>query len=371
MKLDRLYIAGFGNLQDFSYEFTDGINVLSAPNGWGKSTLAAFLRAMFYGLGDSRARSVAENVRKRYTPWTGGSFGGSLELEANGKRYRIERFFGTKESEDTFTLFSLETGKESEDYTENIGEELFGIDADGFSRTVFMDVSAHAHGKVEKAVNNSISTKLNNLLQAENDLGNYEQAIDALVRRKRQYKTTGERGEIYAGERRLLELQRQIEICQGQKAQAQELDAQIAQLQPVVAESEQCLQALQRDMTRAAGQRERRTILETYSRMRSEITLAKKQADAIRAQFKGEVPTQTEAESIQIAVGQLGTLQGRAQQLHADHTLKDAIAQSYSRMGGCLTPLEEIDRALAACNELRDIEGEIRAHAAQIGRAHV
>ena len=364
MKLDRLYIAGFGNLQDFSYEFTDGINVLSAPNGWGKSTLAAFLRAMFYGLGDSRARSVAENVRKRYTPWTGGSFGGSLELEANGKRYRIERFFGTKESEDTFTLFSLETGKESEDYTENIGEELFGIDADGFSRTVFMDVSAHAHGKVEKAVNNSISTKLNNLLQAENDLGNYEQAIDALVRRKRQYKTTGERGEIYAGERRLLELQRQIEICQGQKAQAQELDAQIAQLQPVVAESEQCLQALQRDMTRAAGQRERRTILETYSRMRSEITLAKKQADAIRAQFKGEVPTQTEAESIQIAVGQLGTLQGRAQQLHADHTLKDAIAQSYSRMGGCLTPLEEIDRALAACNELRDIEGEIRAHAA-------
>jgi DNA repair exonuclease SbcCD ATPase subunit len=228
MKLDRLYIAGFGNLQDFSYEFTDGINVLSAPNGWGKSTLAAFLRAMFYGLGDSRARSVAENARKRYTPWTGGSFGGSLELEANGKRYRIERFFGTKESEDTFTLFSLETGKESEDYTENIGEELFGIDADGFSRTVFMDVSAHAHGKVEKAVNNSISTKLNNLLQAENDLGNYEQAIDALVHRKRQYKTTGERGEIYAGERRLLELQRQIEVCQGQKAQAQELDIHLS-----------------------------------------------------------------------------------------------------------------------------------------------
>ena len=85
MKLKRLYIAGFGNLQDFSYEFADGINVVSAPNGWGKSTFAAFLRTMLYGLGDSRARSVAENMRKRYSPWSGGSFGGSIELEVSGK----------------------------------------------------------------------------------------------------------------------------------------------------------------------------------------------------------------------------------------------------------------------------------------------
>ena len=364
MKLNRLYIAGFGNLQDFTYEFGDGINVLSAPNGWGKSTLAAFLRAMFYGLGDSRARSVAENARKRYTPWTGGSFGGNLEFETKGKGYRIERFFGAKESEDTFALYALETGKLSEDYTENIGEELFGIDADGFSRTVFMDASAHVHGKVDKNANNSINTKLNHLLQAENDLGNYEEAMEALVRRKRQYKTTGERGEIYTGERRLLELQRQIELCQGQKAQAQELDAQIAQLTPIVSESEQRMLALQNDMTRAVGQRERRAILETYSRMRSEISAAKKEAEAIAAQFEGQVPTQAEAEKMQMLAGQLGTLSGRAQQLHGDNTVSEAIAQVKPRLGGSVTPLEEIDRALEICNDLRDIEGEIRAHAA-------
>ncbi len=364
MKLNRLYIAGFGNLQDFTYEFTDGINVLAAPNGWGKSTLAAFLRSMFYGLGDSRARSVAENMRKRYAPWTGGSFGGNLAFEVDGKSYRIERFFGAKESEDTFALYALETGKLSRDYTEHIGEEIFGIDADGFSRTVFMDASAHVHGKVEKNANNSINTKLNNLLQAENDLGNYEEAMEALVRRKRQYKTTGERGEIYAGERRLLELQRQIEVCQAQKAQAQELDAQIAQLTPVVAKSEQQMLALQRDLTQAVGQRERRAILETYSRMRSEISAAKKEAEAIAAQFAGEVPTQEDAEKVQMLAGQLGTLTGRAQQLHGDNTVSEAIAQITPRLGGCVTPPEEIDRALEICNDLRDIEGEIRAHAA-------
>ena len=364
MKLKKLYIAGFGNLQDFTYDFTEGINVVSAPNGWGKSTLAAFLRTMLYGLGDSRARSVAENMRKRYTPWDGGSFGGSLELEAGGKEYRIERFFGSKESEDTFALYALETGKESTDYSENIGEELFGIDADGFSRTVFMDASAHIHGKVEKNANNSINTKLNNLLQAENDLGNYEQAMETLLRRKRQYKTTGERGEIFAGERRLLELQRQIELCRGQKAQAQELDVQIAALAPVVSASEQEMNALQQDIARASGQRERREILETYSRMRSEISAAKKEAEAISAQFKGEVPTQADTEKIQVLAGQLSTLSGRAQQLHSDHTVKEAIALLMPRMGGKVSSLDEIDRALEICDDLRGIEGEIRAHAA-------
>ena len=45
------------------------------------------------------------------------------------------------------------------------------------------------------------------------------------------------------------------------------------------------MQALQNDMTRAVGQRERRAILETYSRMRSEISAAKKEAEAIAKSF--------------------------------------------------------------------------------------
>ena len=364
MKLIRLYIAGFGNLQDYSYEFTDGVNVIAAPNGWGKSTFAAFLRSMFYGLGESRARSVAENPRKRYAPWSGGSFGGNLEFEADGKQYRIERFFGAKESEDTFTLFALDTGKECNDYSEKIGEELFGIDADGFSRTVYMDASAHIHGKVDKSANNSINTKLNHLLEAENDLGNYEQALDALIKRKRHYKTTGERGEIYAGERRLLELQRQIEICMAQKAQAQELDAQIAQLKPIVAQSEQEMQSLHRDLTAAVGQKERRTTLETYSRMRSEISAAKRAADAIEGEFEGDVPTLAEAEKHQMLAGKLTTLSGRAQQLQSDASTRESIAALAPAFQNGVTPIAEINEALRVCDELRNIEGEIRAHKA-------
>ena len=50
MKLIACHIENFGKLSDLSVEFSDGINVINESNAWGKSTLAAFLKVMFYGL---------------------------------------------------------------------------------------------------------------------------------------------------------------------------------------------------------------------------------------------------------------------------------------------------------------------------------
>ena len=49
MKLIRCHIENFGVLHDFDYAFNDGINIIHAENGWGKSTFASFIRVMFYG----------------------------------------------------------------------------------------------------------------------------------------------------------------------------------------------------------------------------------------------------------------------------------------------------------------------------------
>lgn len=47
MKLIKCHIENFGKLSDFTYDFTDGCNTVCEENGWGKSTLAAFLRDIF------------------------------------------------------------------------------------------------------------------------------------------------------------------------------------------------------------------------------------------------------------------------------------------------------------------------------------
>jgi uncharacterized protein YhaN len=85
MKLIRLHIENFGRLSNVDMDFTSGVNQVLQENGWGKSTLAAFLRVMFYGLEGARKKELDENDRAKYKPWNGGHFGGSIEFEAGGK----------------------------------------------------------------------------------------------------------------------------------------------------------------------------------------------------------------------------------------------------------------------------------------------
>ena len=53
--------ATFGKLDNETIHLQEGLNVLTAPNEWGKSTWCAFLCAMLYGI-DTRERSKAEQL---------------------------------------------------------------------------------------------------------------------------------------------------------------------------------------------------------------------------------------------------------------------------------------------------------------------
>lgn len=104
VKIISCYVENFGKLHDYSVDFSDGLNIVCEENGWGKSTFAAFVRAMFYGLEGERKRNLLENERKRYKPWQGGVFGGKLTFEIQGKTYQISRVFYDKEANDEFEL---------------------------------------------------------------------------------------------------------------------------------------------------------------------------------------------------------------------------------------------------------------------------
>ena len=67
MRLIKCYVSSFGKLKDFDYKFDAGLNTFKEDNGWGKTTLATFIKAMFYGL-NSGKRSVGENERIKYRP---------------------------------------------------------------------------------------------------------------------------------------------------------------------------------------------------------------------------------------------------------------------------------------------------------------
>lgn len=183
MLLKRCHILGFGKLQDFTYDFSEGFNLICTENGWGKSTFAAFLRAMFYGLPQTTKKNLDEAERKKYKPWNGGVMGGSLVFEVNGKEYRAERTFGKKEAEDTFRLIDLSTNLESGDFSAELGKELFGLDKEAYSRSTYLPQNRI----FVDGMNDSIARKLGKMAEGEDDGGNYEKAYEILEELRKKY----------------------------------------------------------------------------------------------------------------------------------------------------------------------------------------
>ena len=91
MRLISCHISAFGGLRDYDLEFQPGLTVVAGPNGCGKTTLAEFLRAMFYGFPRTGGKDLNRDRRKKYLPWSGGTWGGNLVFEHEGVRYRAER----------------------------------------------------------------------------------------------------------------------------------------------------------------------------------------------------------------------------------------------------------------------------------------
>lgn len=204
MRLIQCHVENFGILHDWDYTFQEGMNCILEENGWGKTTFAAFLKAMFYGLDFHARRKLAENERKRYMPWQGGVYGGSLDIQAGEKAYRIERFFGSKAREDTFVLYDKDTGLVSRDYSQAIGEELLGMDREAFSSSLYS-----VQKQMEAAMNDSLSARLTGngdlaemretdalFFSKNQDMEHFETAMKLLGDQIRVYQKTGNRGKL-------------------------------------------------------------------------------------------------------------------------------------------------------------------------------
>ena len=183
MKLTHMHIENFGTLHKYDYDFQEGLNIILQDNGWGKTTMAAFLKAMLYGFGSKRSRDITENERKRYYPWQGGTFGGSLDFEAGGTNYRITREFGGTPRYDKVKIRNLDTGTTAKIDPEKIGETLFHLDANAFQRSVFIN----QNGLSMNGASSSIHARLNALVSQANDVAAYDGAIADLTQQIKVY----------------------------------------------------------------------------------------------------------------------------------------------------------------------------------------
>jgi len=311
MKLIGCYIENFGLLHAAKFTFSKGLNCCISDNGTGKTTLAAFIEAMLYGIGDSRRQSLDENPRKKYMPWQGGKFGGSLTIEVGKKRYTVERSFGQRPADDTFRLIETDNGKISTDYSENIGEELFGIDRDGFLRTVFLS-EKNLQGKND---NKSISAKLSDLVGVDGDVGGFDDALKLLEERRKFYFKKGNAGEIANVKERINECQRKIDAIFELEKEASQKEAYLKELRQ---EKERLLKLEEAEKTKLESikrQREKNAYEERYVAMLDSLSKERARFDEVKQFFSGGLPT---AEAIDSA---------RDAYVEADRLKKEALAE--------------------------------------------
>ena len=294
MRLIKCYIENFGILHTQDISFSKGLNCCVSENGTGKTTLTAFIEAMLYGIGDSRRQSLDENPRKKYSPWQGGKFGGSLTVEVGKRKYVIERSFGAKASDDTFRLIDADTGKVSEDYGEDIGEKLFGIDRDGFLRTVFLS-EKNLQGKND---NKTISAKLSDLVGVDGDVGGIDDAIKLLDERRKFYHKKGNTGEIANVKARIVECERRLDNLTRLEGEVRAKEARLTELAASLRKIAQVEEEQKNKLNDVRRQKEKSASEERYASMLTSLNREKGKLNEIKEFFSAGVPTTTAVDAM-------------------------------------------------------------------------
>ncbi len=182
--------ATFGKLEHETLTFQDGLNIIEAPNEWGKSTWCAFLVNMLYGI-ETRARTTKDTLadKERYAPWSGAPMSGSIDLNWNGRDITIQRSTKGRLIFGEFRAFETESGIEVPELNaNNCGQMLTGVERSVFTRAGFLKLS-----DLPVTQDDSLRRRLNNLVTTGDESGNADKLAQSLkeLKNRCRYNRTG------------------------------------------------------------------------------------------------------------------------------------------------------------------------------------
>lgn len=182
----------FGSLNGVKIEFPDGFSRLVLPNGWGKTTLCALIRVMFYGLNTSKRDTAnALSDKTKYVPQDGKPMSGRMEIEWNGRRVTIIRDTGKGGPMQDFQAFYSESGEKCKLLTaKNCGQVILGMGEDAFLSSMMVD------GEDVTRPSEELQELLSGMAQTGDTRGQYVSAYKRLERWKLDIDSGNGHGEL-------------------------------------------------------------------------------------------------------------------------------------------------------------------------------
>ena len=137
MEIMELNIKHFGKFLEHKVNFQPGVNIIYGGNETGKSTIHAFIRAMFFGIERGRGKAGKKDEYQLRQPWENSTyFEGSMRLCCKGQIFRIERNFYKNEKD--VRLICESSGQELPADLEELQQLLGGMNEAAFSNTIFI-----------------------------------------------------------------------------------------------------------------------------------------------------------------------------------------------------------------------------------------
>ena len=212
--------ATFGKLNHQTLTLKPGLNIIEAPNEWGKSTWSAFILAMLYGI-DTSSRSKKDFIadKERFAPWSGLPMSGRMDISWNGRDITIERSSKGRSIFGVFKAYETESGMEVTELTAaNCGEKLLGVEQSVFARAGFIRLK-----DMPVTQDESLRRRLNSLVTTGDESGSADDLAQKLkdLKNKCRFNRSGllpqaenQQKELMAKLEELESLQRQVDLTQ-------------------------------------------------------------------------------------------------------------------------------------------------------------
>lgn len=232
--------ATFGKLEHATLELQPGLNVIEAPNEWGKSTWCAFLTTMLYGL-DTSQRSRKDQLadKERFQPWSGSPMTGRIDLCWQGRDITIQRGPKGRVPMGAFRAFETDTGLPVPELDgDNCGQVLLGVE-----RSVFVRSCLIRSSDMPVTQDEDLRTRLNALVTT----GEENSGAEELGQRLRELKNRGryhKKGLLPEAQGTMAALEERLESCDRLTGHARELERERCELERSVEVMQDHLRAL-------------------------------------------------------------------------------------------------------------------------------
>lgn len=283
--------ATFGTLQGVTLTLGEGFHVIYAPNEGGKSTWAAFIRAMFYGI-DTKDRDKKGHIgeKNRYQPWSGAPMEGSMTLEWQGKDITLRRGQKGTVPFGAFSAVYTDTQEEVPGLTgENCGELILGVGREVYERAALIGqggtLTITSAPELERRIASIVSSG-----QEEVSYSQVERQLKDWLNRRKVNKSVG----------LIPKLEEELVTLQTSSIEAEQLNGVINQA--VVEQSELMTQKKNLEQEMILHKRyQQQQLNEKFAKAKGELVQAQEQLDTLhreQARF-GSIPDKTSLKTAQ------------------------------------------------------------------------